>query len=145
MTPIVNPPKVETLAREYYDRFIGGSNTSNEITVANSPSYVNLFSVKNQFTSDVRVLGIQTRYRKELENCNIVFKDGNGNEILAGDPQLTNIGNSRDSAVGFNTDILPVNFIITTGNEISVYVKNKSEPVRVNDISVLFCVKVLKK
>lgn len=123
-----------------YDSFIGGSNDTNEITSTNS-DFTNLFAVKNAYTYPVRVLGIQTRFKAGLQDCRVKFVDGNRNEIISGTPQLSNIGNSYDAAVGFNTDILPVNFILPNGNEIFVFIANRNIPVGKLDMSVLFCVK----
>jgi hypothetical protein len=123
-----------------YDSFIGGTNTTNEITSPNS-DFTNLFSVKNSYTYDVKVLGIQTRFKAGLHDCRVKFKDGDGNEIISGSPLLSNIGNSYDAAIGFNTDLLPVDFILPTGNEIFILLANRIQPVNKLDISLLFCVK----
>lgn len=126
-----------------YDSFIGGSNDTNEITSPNS-DFTKLFAVKNSYTYPVRVLGIQTRFKTGLHDCRVKFKDGDGTEIISGTPQLANIGNSYDAAVGFNTDLLPVDFILPAGNEIFVLISNRTVPVNKLDMSILFCVKKIQ-
>lgn len=125
-----------------FDNFIGGSNDTTEIASANS-DFTHLFSVKNSYTHPVRVRGIQTRYKAGLEDCKVKFKDGDGVEIISGKPQLTNIGNTYNAAVGFNADLLPVDFILPAGSEVYVFISNRTIPVSKSDISILFCVKNL--
>lgn len=125
------------MERIAYDATIGGENTENEITSANS-NFVKLFPVKNEFTYPVRVLGIQVRFKDGLGDCLINLKDGNGNEIFTGKINLSQVGNTFTAAIA--RDELPVDFEIPAGNEISVYIANKAIPVLKGDVNVAFFV-----
>ncbi|ULG87917.1 hypothetical protein FH593_15300 [Leptospira interrogans] len=105
---------------------------------ANSNVFTDAFTISNSFGRNLKVKGIQIKFKKELKTAQIKISQNGDTTPFVKETQLAQLGSSQDAEIGFK--LFPVNLMFTHQSSFSIELKPAGVVIDKNDVSVsLFC------
>lgn len=120
------------LGRVKFNKVLGEVNADK---ISAGGSKTDAITINYDKSGKFRVLGIQTRFKAGLEDCTIIIRnESTSTEIVDGNVQLSQIGNTQDAQVP--RDELPVDFTLLQGMVIKVSLSAKNKDINPGDVNV---------
>jgi hypothetical protein len=106
----------------WYDISTGGTNAEN---ISSDQNFADVITVKCPTSKfDMLILGIQVRYPDGAEDSEIKIKDSDGNTLIDGNVQLSQIGNRSKADIA--RDEFPVRLLLKVGTTVIIAIKTAS-------------------